>query len=41
VIRGRRWKAGESDDADSEECKSIWELLDAMDTYIPLPKREC
>ena len=33
-------KAGESDDADSEECKSIWELLKAMDTYIPLPQRD-
>jgi len=40
VIRGSALKAGESDDADSEECKSIWELLDAMDTYIPLPKRD-
>jgi len=33
-------KAGESDDADSEECKSIWELLAAMDSYIPLPQRD-
>ena len=40
VIRGSALKAGESDDADSEECKSIWELLEAMDTYIPLPKRD-
>jgi len=40
VIRGSALKAGESEDADSEECKSIWELLDAMDTYIPLPKRD-
>jgi elongation factor Tu len=40
VIRGSALKAGESDDADGEECKSIWELLEAMDTYIPEPVRE-
>jgi len=40
VIRGSALKAGESDDPDSEENKSIWELLEAMDTYIPQPERE-
>jgi elongation factor Tu len=40
VVRGSALKAGESEDADSEECKSIWELLAAMDTYIPLPQRD-
>jgi elongation factor Tu len=40
IIRGSALKAGESDDADSEECKSIWELLEAMDSYIPEPVRE-
>jgi elongation factor Tu len=40
VIRGSALKAGESDDPDSEENKSIWELLEAMDTYIPEPVRE-
>ncbi len=40
VIRGSALKAGESEDADSEECKSIWELLEAMDTYIPQPERD-
>ncbi len=40
VIRGSALKAGESDDADSEECKSIWELLEAMDSYIPQPVRD-
>ena len=40
VIRGSALKAGESDDPDSEECKSIWELLEAMDTYIPQPERD-
>ncbi len=40
VIRGSALKAGESDDPDSEENKSIWELLEAMDSYIPEPVRE-
>jgi elongation factor Tu len=40
VIRGSALKAGESDDPDSEENKSIWELLEAMDTYIPQPERD-
>ncbi len=40
VIRGSALKAGESDDPDSEENKSIWELLEAMDTYIPEPVRD-
>jgi elongation factor Tu len=33
-------KAGENDDPDSDDCKSIWELLEAMDTYIPQPERD-
>jgi elongation factor Tu len=40
IIRGSALKAGESDDPDSEENKSIWELLEAMDSYIPEPVRE-
>jgi len=40
VIRGSALKAGESDDPDSEANKSIWELLEAMDTYIPQPERD-
>jgi elongation factor Tu len=40
VIRGSALKAGESGDPDSAECKSIWELLKAMDDYIPLPQRD-
>ena len=40
IIQGSALKAGETDDADSEECKSIWALLEAMDTYIPLPERD-
>ena len=40
VIRGSALKAGENDDPDSDDCKSIWELLEAMDTYIPQPERD-
>jgi elongation factor Tu len=40
VVRGAALKALESEDADSDDCKSIWELVAAMDTYIPQPKRD-
>ncbi len=40
IIRGSALKALESDDADSEEVKSIWELMDAIDAYIPTPERD-
>jgi elongation factor Tu len=40
VVRGSALKAGESEDPDSAECKSIWELLEAMDSYIPQPERD-
>ncbi len=40
IIRGSALKALESDDADSEEAKSIWELMDAIDSYIPTPERD-
>ena len=40
IIRGSALKALESDDSDSEEVKSIWELMDAIDTYIPTPERD-
>jgi elongation factor Tu len=40
VIKGSALKALESDDADSPECASIWELLKALDEYIPTPERE-
>jgi elongation factor Tu len=39
IIRGSALKALNSADADSEDCKSIWELLEALDTYIPQPQR--
>jgi elongation factor Tu len=40
IIRGSALKALESGDADAPEAKCIFELLDALDTFIPLPKRE-
>jgi len=40
IVRGSALKAMESDNADSEECKPIFELLKALDTSIPDPKRE-
>ncbi len=40
IIRGSALKALESDDTNSEDAKSVWELLDAIDSYIPLPVRD-
>ncbi len=40
VIRGSALKALESDDPDSEEVKSVWELMEAVDSYIPTPERD-
>jgi elongation factor Tu len=39
IIRGSALKALNSDNADSEECKAIWELMEALDTFIPQPVR--
>ncbi|MDL1957424.1 MAG: elongation factor Tu [Candidatus Desulfofervidus auxilii] len=42
VIRGSALRAleSESDDPDAEEYRSIWELLGALDEYIPEPVRD-
>jgi elongation factor Tu len=40
IIRGSALKALESGDPDSPDCKCIFDLLNALDTYIPEPKRE-
>ncbi len=42
VIFGSALKAMEAECAgrDCEECKPIFELLDALDSYIPLPERD-
>ncbi|MEE2776848.1 MAG: elongation factor Tu [Acidobacteriota bacterium] len=39
IIRGSALKALESDDSDSAECASIFELMDAVDSYVPTPER--
>ena len=40
IIRGSALKALESDDPDSEEVKPVFELMDAIDNYIPEPVRD-
>jgi len=40
IIRGSALKALESDDADSQEAKCIFELMDAIDSFIPEPVRD-
>ncbi len=40
VVRGSALQALESGDPGSEACKSIWALLEALDSYVPLPQRD-
>ena len=40
IIRGSALKALESDDNNSEEAKCIFELMDAIDSYVPEPVRD-
>ncbi len=40
IIQGSALKALESDDGDSDEAKPIFELLDALDSYIDEPVRD-
>ena len=40
IIQGSALKALESDDPDSDEAKCIFELMDAIDSYVPEPKRD-
>jgi elongation factor Tu len=40
IIKGSALRALESDDSGSEEARCVFELLDAIDTYIPEPKRD-
>ena len=42
IVRGSALEAmnSESTDPDAPEYKAIWELLDAIDNYIPMPERE-
>jgi len=40
IIRGSALKAMETDDTNSPDAKCIFELMDAVDAYIPEPVRE-
>jgi len=40
IIRGSALKALEAGDPSHPDCKSILELVDAIDSYIPVPMRE-
>jgi len=40
IIRGSALKALESDDSENEDVKSLFELMDAIDSYIPEPVRD-
>jgi elongation factor Tu len=40
IIRGSALKALESDDFDSDEVKPIFELMDAIDSFVPEPVRD-
>lgn len=40
IIRGSALKALECEDVNAPEVKCIWDLLTAVDTYIPQPKRD-
>jgi elongation factor Tu len=40
IVRGSALKALESDNPDGEETKCIWELMDAIDDFIPEPERD-
>jgi elongation factor Tu len=40
IIRGSALKALESDDVNAEAVKPIFELMDALDSYIPEPVRD-
>jgi len=40
IVMGSALKALENGDPDAEECKCVFELLDALESYIPTPERE-
>ena len=40
IIRGSALKALEADSWEHEDCKCIFELIDACDSYIPEPERD-
>jgi elongation factor Tu len=40
IIRGSALKALESDTWEADECKPIFELMEACDSFVPEPKRD-
>ncbi len=40
VVQGSALKALESGDPDSAESKCIWDLMEALESYIPTPERD-
>jgi elongation factor Tu len=40
IVRGSALKALENDDPNSDDAKCIWELMDAIDDFIPEPQRD-
>ncbi len=40
IIKGSALKALEADESDSEDAKAVFELMDAIDEYIPEPVRD-
>ncbi len=40
IIKGSALKALEADDSDSEDAKPVFELMDAIDEYVPEPVRD-
>lgn len=40
IVRGSALKALESDDSDSDDARCIFELLEAIDAFIPEPERD-
>jgi elongation factor Tu len=40
IIRGSALKALQTDDANSADAKCVFELMDAVDSYIPEPQRD-
>jgi len=40
IVRGSALKALETDDPDSDAAKCVFELMEAVDSYVPEPERE-
>ncbi|MCP4202365.1 MAG: elongation factor Tu, partial [bacterium] len=40
IVRGSALKALETDDPDSEDAKCVFELMEAVDSFIPEPERD-